>query len=126
MERTYWFNIDGTQHPNAEAMLARLLDEDILFCNSRNYFGLKGEKEPETLILFLNCNDCFVPASDAESVTLDELPKLFALFESKGDYAAVEFIAHKRGQQPRARIKDSMVKKGFWTSALENLKPNTV
>lgn len=126
MNRTYWHNIDGVKYPNAEAMLARLLDEDLVFCNSREYFGLKGEKEPETIVVFLNCNDCFVPASDAESVTIDELPNLFTLFEKKGDYGSIEFVAIKRKQQPRKYIKETMIKKGHWTPELEQLPINTI
>ena len=66
-------------------MVAKLLDENMLFVNGREYVCVDGKKKEETLVLFLNCNDSFVPAADAESLSLEELPKLFSLYEKKGD-----------------------------------------
>ena len=123
-ERQYWLTVEGKDYPDHEAMIARLLDEGILFCNSRKVLDINGKVEPETLVLFLNCNDCFVPASDAECITIEELPELFKLFEAKGDWAAVEFVAKKRNMQPRKKLQEIMRRKGVWNVDLESFAPN--
>jgi hypothetical protein len=123
--REYWFDIKGKRVPHEEAMLAKLLDEDVLFCNSRKFQDpFTKESKEETLVLFLNCNDCFSPASDAECLTLDELPAFFSLYEKIGDYATIEFVALKRGIQPRKSIKARMIEKGVWNPKLNSFPDN--
>ena len=85
IHRKYWYTVDGKTYPDESSMVAKLLDENMLFVNGREYVCVDGKKKEETLVLFLNCNDSFVPAADAESLSLEELPKLFSLYEKKGD-----------------------------------------
>ena len=64
MDSKYWFDIDGKKVPNDEAMLSKLLDENILFCNSRVYVDPHSkERAEETIVLFILINDVFVPAA---------------------------------------------------------------
>ena len=114
-DRNYWFDIDGKQVPNEEAMLSRLLDENILFCNSRKFQEPdSNEIREETIVLFINCNDIFAPAADAECLTLSELPDLFRRYQKVEDWAVCQFVGLKRKMQPRRRIRDRMIEEGAW------------
>lgn len=125
IENEYWFVIDGERVPNEESMLAKLLDEDILFCNSRKFLDpFTNEVTEETIVLFLNCNDCFSPAADAECLTLEELPSLFSLYEEKEHWATIEFVAKKRKIQPRKQLKEKMISKGVWNPELDVFPEN--
>lgn len=125
IENEYWFVIDGKRVANEEAMLSKLLGEDILFCNSRKFLDPFTQKSTEeTIVLFLNCNDCFVPASDAECLTSHELPDFFSLYEKIEDWATVEFVARKRKIQPRKRLKEKMISQGVWNPELDVFPEN--
>ena len=108
-------------------MLSRLLADGVLFCNSREFVcpRLKEAKE-ETIVLFININDCFCPAADAECLTLTELPTLFSLYEDKEFFGVVEFVALKRGLQPVKRLKSKMIIEEVWTPKLDSLSPNSL
>ena len=126
IKNKYWFIIDGKAVPNEEAMLSKLLDDDVLFCNSRQYVcKFVGKIKEETIVLYINVNDCFCPASDAEGLTLTELPKLFQLYEDKEHFGIIEFVALKRKQQPRKSLKSKMIIANFWTPELEMLPANS-
>lgn len=126
IESPYWFNVDGKAVANEEAMLSRLLVDNILFCNSRKYVCLDGHIKEETIVLFINVNDCFAPAADAESLTLAELPTLFRLYEDKEFFGIIEFVALKRGIQPVKSLKSKMIANEVWSPKLESLKVNSL
>lgn len=92
-KRTYYYNINGKMEPDYESMAAYLLDESILFVTS----AVDKCDKQECIGLFININDYFVPASDAESVTYDELPKLYDLYKSRKYDGVSQFVADKRG-----------------------------
>jgi len=98
-EREYYFEYeDGETIPNDEAMLAYLLDEDVLFPNTRKYYCEHAKQLlGPTIVLFVLINDRFVPGSDAEDVKLEEIPRLFELYRAKGYDGLCEFVANKRG-----------------------------
>jgi len=121
--RTYWVDLDGTQEPIEEDMIAKLLDENVLFCNGRKYLD-HGKENPETVVLFINCNDVFCCGSDAEELAYNEIAKLFSLYMEKGDNGTIEFVSFKRGKQPRLRFKRFMIEEGFWNPDLERLTEN--
>ena len=91
--RTYYYNIRGKMEPDYESMAAYLLDEGILFV------GLAIDKcdNQECVGLFININDYFIPASDAEAVTYDELPKLYEMYKERKYDGVSQFVADKRG-----------------------------
>ena len=91
--RTYYYNIRGTMEPDYESMAAYLLDEGILFV------GLAIDKcdNQECVGLFININDYFIPASDSEAVTYDELPKLYEMYKERKYDGVSQFVADKRG-----------------------------
>jgi alpha-glucosidase (family GH31 glycosyl hydrolase) len=91
--RTYYYDIDGKKLPDPESMAAYLLDEGVLFVTT----AIDRCTQKECLGLYILINDYFVPAADSESVTYDELPKLFEMFKEKRWDGVSQFVADKRG-----------------------------
>lgn len=92
IHRTYYYKIDGEQVPDEESMAAYLLDECVLFLGNA-----KNSEGENTIGLYVNVNDWFVPGFDAETITNKELPKLYDLFIEKKYGGVKEFVANKRG-----------------------------
>lgn len=87
-DRTYYYEINEEKSvPDHESMAAFLLDEDIFYISPNK----------DTVRLCVNINDYFVPGSDAEFISYDEIPVLFALYTKKSYDGVCEFIANKRG-----------------------------
>jgi len=124
----YWFDIDGKLVPDEEAMVAHLLEENILFVNSRRYVSDEKTNElskNETLVLFLNCGDVFAWAyADAEDVSYDELPELFKMYEANPDCGPTQWVCIKRNQKPQTPIVKWMKEKNGWNDTLEKLPEN--
>jgi hypothetical protein len=97
IERNYYFEIAGEKVPNEEDMLAFLLDEGILF--SGNDYG------DGTINLYINVNDYFAPAADAESLPHKDIPKLFEMYKENGYNGICQYVADKRGI-PNKRWRD--------------------
>ena len=57
----------------------------------------KYDNGKECVGLFININDYFVPASDSETVTYDELPKLYEMYKERKFDGVSQFVADKRG-----------------------------
>ncbi len=91
--RTYYYNIRGTMEPDYESMAAYLLDKGILFVSS----AISKHNGKDCLALYVLINDYFVPASDGEEVTYDELPKLYDLYKERKYDGVSQFVADKRG-----------------------------
>jgi len=92
--RTYYYNIHGKMTPDYESMMAYLLDEGILFVVPA---CAKYDGDKECVGLFININDYFIPASDSEAVTYDELPKLYEMYKERKYDGVSQFVADKRG-----------------------------
>ena len=108
--RTYYYNIYGKMEPDYESMAAYLLDESILFVGS----AVDKCDNQECAGLFININDYFVPAADSESVTYEELPKLYELYKERKHDGVSQFVADKRGIVNKYwRDKDSDFQKRF-------------
>lgn len=89
IERNYYFDISGEKVPNEEDMLSFLLDEGVLF--SGNDYG------SGTVNLYININDYFAPAADAESLPHKDVPKLFDMYRKDGYSGVSQYVADKRG-----------------------------
>lgn len=89
IERNYYFEIAGEKVPNEEDMLAFLLDEGILFSDNDNGSG--------TVNLYINVNDYFAPAADAESLPHKDISKLFEMYKENGYDGICQYVADKRG-----------------------------
>ena len=127
-ESKYWFDIDGKLVPDEEAMVAHLLEENILFVNARRYVSNEKTNElskNETLVLFLNCNDVFAWAySDAEDVSYDELPELFKMYEANTDCGPTQWVCIKRNQKPQAPMVKYLKENDGWNEVMEALPEN--
>jgi hypothetical protein len=108
-ERTYYYDIDGKQVPDEESMVAYLIDEQVLFVNSRDYL-FNDKKAGHTIVLYILCNDHFGPGADAEDLNSDEIPKLYELYKEKQWTGVFEFIAAKRGLPNADGWKNNMEK----------------
>lgn len=115
--------------PDYSRMVAELLLNDVLFCNSRPYIENPWNKanqkvsNDETLVCFVICNDIFAWAcSDAECVALQELPKLYDMWKANPTWGAVQWCILKRNQRPQAPVLRDMKAAGAWTEELEAIK----
>ena len=123
----YWLTLsDRTVHPNEEEMLAKLLQEGILFCNSRKYLDSDDKTvRPETIVLFVNCSDVFAwGCADAESIALAELPELFKMYEANPKTAATIWVCKKRNEKPQLPVADWLKEENAWTDEMEQLPSN--
>lgn len=127
-ESKYWFDIDGKKVPDHEAMVAHLLEENVLFVNARRYVSNEKTNElskNETLVLFLNCNDVFAwGCADAEDVSYSELPELFKLYEADDKCGTIQWVCIKRNQKPQAPIVKYMKENNGWNEVMEALPEN--
>jgi hypothetical protein len=89
IERNYYFDISGEKVPNEEDMLAFLLDEVILFSGN--------DYDNGTINLYINVNDYFAPAADAESLSHIDIQKVFEMYKESGYYGIIQYVADKRG-----------------------------
>lgn len=117
---------DGSKIPIEEAMVAKLLDDDVLFCNSRKYVDFHtNEIRPETLVLFVLCNDVFAwGCADAEEITLDEVPNLFELHEKNPKFGSVQWVCVKRNEKPQNPVVKWMKDHDGWNEVMESLPEN--
>lgn len=123
--RSYWFDINGKREPDESSMVAELLEKDILFLNSYKCIDAIGEVQSATMVLLLNCNDVFAwGCADAESVTLDELPVLFDMYEQNGECGPTQWVCIKRNEQPQLPVIDWLKEHNCWTSQLNDLPTN--
>lgn len=81
--------------------LAILLAEDILFCNEFYYSYDGKEIAGKTTMLFVNCNDVFVPGADSEILPLDEIENLFKLhLETPKHWGHILWVMERRKTKP--------------------------
>lgn len=122
--------IDGEEECNEERALAELLLDDVLFSNGRKYvedsFGEENRIEPETTVLFVNCNDIFMwGCADAECLPHDEIGNLYKMWEKDKTWGAAKWCCKRRNLQPQEPVIESMKKSGSWDSDMENLPKNS-
>lgn len=83
----YYITFEGEAEAIIEEMAAHLLDVDILCIGS--------SEDNKQATLYVNRNDYFVPAADAESISYSEIEILFELIKEKGEIGVYEFVANK-------------------------------
>ncbi len=116
--------IDG-EYFDDETALALLLASDVIFANSRKYFcPVRKELQSETIVLFVNCNDTFNHAGDAEPITLNELPDLFRMFMKDKYDGVIKWVCKKRNLKPLQKIIKIMKEEGNWESWMDILEDN--
>jgi hypothetical protein len=105
-----------------EYAIVELMEEDILFCNSRRFLDLDGKPEEDTIVLFVNCNDLFMwGCADAECIDLDGLKELYDMRLIDPEWAVEKWCCYKRNMQPQQPVIDGMKEAGVWDSKMEAL-----
>jgi len=124
-ERVLSFMYEGKKVWHKEGLLSYLLDEELVFCNSRKYVCLDGTIKPATTVVFAVCNDVFVWAcSDAEPIKPSEFHELYELHEDNKQWGAMKWACKKRNLQPQVPIVVDMKKDGYWDEEMESLMEN--
>ena len=88
-KRTYYhdFGYSATE-PDYEMMVAYLIDEGVVWVNCN---------EDKAASLYININDYFAPAADAEDLPFKDIPKLFEMYRKDGYNGVAQYVADKRG-----------------------------
>ena len=121
------FLIDGVENYDEEGMVLYLLQKGRLLCNGRKYLDEKGVVYPETIVLFLICNDTFGWAcADAEEIAYNELPELYKAVKADERYGDTKWVCKKRNLQPQQPLIEIMKEAGVWDEAMEALPKNEV
>jgi len=126
MSEEYFYIIDGEKHWDKELLLAYLLKEELVFCNSRKYVELNGDIKPSTTVIFALCNDVFAWAcADCEPILPSEYPELYELNEENNKWGPTKWACKKRNLQPQSPIVRDMKKDGYWDKEMDSLKKNS-
>ena len=105
--------------------LALLLHADVLFANTRPYVCPFAGVRPETIVLFMNCNDVFAwGCADAESIKLDEVPALYRLWRANKIWGPIKWVCMRRKQKPQGPVERDMKDAGQWDDEMEALPRN--
>jgi hypothetical protein len=103
--------------------LAEMLKAGILFSNTREYLW-QGEKQGETVVLFVNCNDIFAWAcADAEDVKESEVKDLYQMWKKDG-WGIVKWACKKRNLQPQQAMVKMMKENDGWEDWMSKLQVN--
>ena len=122
----YYIDGDGNRVDcfDNDAAIAVLLDNSVLFANSRPY--LEGdEKMPQTIVLFVNCNDVFAwGCADGEELPLNEVQTLFKMWHEDKSWGAAKWCAIRRNQKPQPPVIEAMKQNGLWSAEMDALGEN--
>ena len=125
VERTYWYDIFGKTVPDEQAIVAKLLDEDVLMTSCHTIASDEGVLEGRTITLLVNCSDVFAwGCADCEPITLDELPNLFTLHTNNPKCGSIQWACLKRKMRPQAPIEKYLRENNGWNSEIEALQEN--
>ncbi len=107
-----------------EDMLAKLLLDEVVFANSRDYY-YKGEMDGHTVVLFVNCNDVFAWAcADSEDIAYDDITALFEAHMKDKRFGSDKWCCQRRQQKPQAPLEKMMREAGSWDDKMEQLPAN--
>lgn len=94
--------------------LAHLLIEDVVFINDHWFEGSWDEKQKGLFGIYVNCNDTFFPASDAEEVVYNELENLYEHYEKDNIVGPLIWVAQKRKLWPWKRYTEQFKDSPAW------------
>lgn len=123
---SYTCNGETKTFVDHEQMLARLLYYGVVFIAATDISGHSVDERRyqvgPTLHLSVNANDVFYwGCADAEDITIDEVPDLYALFRESREWGAIKWLSRKRKLRPQRPIVREMRAAGAWTEELEAL-----
>lgn len=107
-----------------EMALARLLIDEAIFCNSRDYL-FDGKKSGHSTLLFVVCNDIFSwGCADAEDLPLDKIEELYNMHMADRKWGAAKWCCKQRKEKPQNPVAEAMKKDGSWEPWMDELAPN--
>lgn len=110
---------DWREDSDDNLALTRLLEDEIIFCNS---IMLKGEWN---VILYVLCNDIFAWAmADAESLGELDIKTLYQMHMADQRWGASKWCCIHRNEQPQDPVKRDMIADGAWDDGMEALPEN--
>lgn len=120
----YEYLIDGKKDYDIELILSLFLNEGILFANSRDYY-YNNKKEGHTIVLFVNCSDCFQWAyADAQDISWEEIEDLYEFYKRDKKWGSDKWCCKKRNEQPQPTVKRKMIEDGCWEAWMDKLNIN--
>lgn len=118
----YW-DCAGNGAFDEELAIASLLRDGVLFVNSADY-SYEGKRAGHTTMLFVLCNDLFIPAADSQDLPIGQIEELYLANQADPDWGVALWVARQRNMQPWSRVKNRMIKKGVWSEEREKLPLN--
>lgn len=124
METEVFFKVDGEEYCNNELALSILLQNNVLFANSREY-SQNGKWEGHTVVLFVICNDIFAwGGADAQDLPLSEVGLLYKMWDKDNKWGSAKWCCIRRNEKPQKPVVDAMKKDGSWCEIMEGLAEN--
>lgn len=119
----YFIELDGKEYCDEELALSRLLEDDVILANCRDY-TFQGEKAGTTTILFVISSDVFVwGCADADDLPHKEIGTLLKMHLTE-PYGVIKWLCLKRNEKPQDPIVENMKKDGAWDDQMEALPDN--
>jgi len=123
-----WKDINNNIHrsSNKELILAKLLIDEVVFCNDSSLKDYDNSNIcEETIAIFVGCNDIWGWAcADAETISTKELPELYKFYMADKKWGSLKWACKKRNLQPQAPIIKDMKKEDVWCDIMESLPEN--
>ena len=121
----YFFDSEGKKRYDEDGIIAKLLQEGVLFTNTRNYVDIDDTDAGETVVVFVNCNDIWVwGCADASRLEWNQIVPLFEMWAADKTWGPTKWACHFRQMQPQEPIVEDMKKDGSWDEAMEKLPKN--
>lgn len=107
-----------------EEALAVLLDAQAVFANGRKYI-CEGGEQPETVVLFVNCNDVFAwGCADAEDLPYGEIAAVYEAWEHPSGWGVERWCCIRRNEKPQRPVEERIRGDGAWDAVMEALPEN--
>ena len=110
---------------DVEEALVEMLRKSLVFANGRKYWcDWEGALKPETICLFLNCNDVFAwGCADAEEIAYNEVQELYTMWKND-KYGDMKWVCKKRNLRPQQAWMKRLKEEGAWDAFFESLPEN--
>lgn len=136
-ESKAFFDIGGKEYCNESFCLSRLLADEVLFCNERDYLEIefisdekgviKGSRPGKevggsTTLLYVNCNDIFAwGCADAEDLPTSEIGNLYKMHIADPSWGSAKWCCIRRNTKPQDPVIKYMKEAGVWDEKMEAL-----
>lgn len=123
-QENLFFELDGKEQPNEEAIVARLLQDDVLLIVGAGiYFGCHDDKTPAAL--YVDCGDLWAWAcAECEPLPRKQLLPIIKMHLADPQWGALKWACQRRGMQPQKAVRDRLKESGSWDEAMEALSKN--